>query len=1314
MRLARGASAVAAAAAACCCALAGDGKATLQDLRKQENLLRKELGTILRLRDEVAAGLAIPRAAATANGCLELTIGSAIGRQALTVRLPRRDGTWAGGVAGAAGYAPPNRADAAGVQVAGGEMRGVLTVTLVPYPIDGDYVDRPPVVRRYELDLLLKGEAVVGWAWPVGAGAAEPDAPALTCSGRFHPLRRPTFEPFGDAPLDTDPAGEGKWIEAQATMAYEQIRALELVQTLALPFDVAIRYVPRYRPKRPLAGAAKGTPARKGKHKRPPSIADVGLDDLGLEGGFGSDGGPAVEDYAPFVRQVRAMQGRVREMIELVEAWRKAPAEARTVQVGSLQTGDPDFGPYFGCEALPGDKARPNILPASVGADGVQSWPYVDAWRITGPLPGPGVWPALGGALPDIVPAFDAPCGADEIAAREAYAGKNPSPWETVKADPANGCVRPPLWHHGDKWAPGEDRYQLGSGLDWTSFYAFAEVHAERDCEAYLGVTVNDLGRLWIDGRLVWVGAEHRKINLTQTCVVKVSLRKGRNTLALRCDDRQHPSYFGVRVCARGVPRDAAAAAAAIEKRRRAYAALTSPTAGARGWRGNWHGQYPDARPVTAWDWQAGVNVLWRKPMMTANSTPVVAGDCVFTVDDPYFLVCVDKNTGKELWRRDCDVLELRNEAAYEETRPMKAELDKRVGKLLDLRVRLRELRRAGKDAAEAKQAHDAAAQEVHEVQRKISAHSSKGGGPSYSFMHRDVVGNAFATPVADGRHVWAKFGQRVVACFDLAGNRRWMVDTGMEGGGTGACPSLVLAGDRLIGLFAGLKDGGVVLALQAGTGKELWRTNLPGAGKWRTGSPVLTRLTDGEEAIDVVVTPAGIVLRAADGKVLLGDIDLQLSARKDYDTPIVDGDVIYLSREMARDGAIAKAAEVAAYRLILLNRDVVGAKRLWSNVVRSDFMAGLLAGDGVVYGLTNGPGGMGELWVLDAATGRARQPLRWVFPVVMGDAWVPPSRCGDLLVLADSWRAGGTEGLANAVSVVRTRPRLHVIARNWIDMMIGAPVFEGDRTYIRTRQALMCLAAAGEEGRRYEAEVNARTVLGELPLDRPDATPPLDVQPLKRRLAGAANLVVGEMVQSWFCVGPLPKALQQAAREKVGHPGWVLPVDRADAAVSVAGQQRQIRALGDWARLLHLREGHKDDAWPYGPRIDVQRTTKHGPDSVSYWYAPLHNGRDRTVRLELAAPGVSAWLSGVPVRHHQRLHLPAGYHALLLEIVVDRVPEGGLRMTPRFWASDDPQAELDEWLSKLRAFRPILQRAVEMVPDTQAGKTAARLLGQL
>ena len=67
-------------------------------------------------------------------------------------------------------------------------------------------------------------------------------------------------------------------------------------------------------------------------------------------------------------------------------------------------------------------------------------------------------------------------------------------------------------------------------------------------------------------------------------------------------------------------------------------------------------GAYPDADPPLEWSVHKNVKWHWQPecPMLeTTISTPIIVGDRVFTLARPMTLVCIDKNTGEELWRRE-------------------------------------------------------------------------------------------------------------------------------------------------------------------------------------------------------------------------------------------------------------------------------------------------------------------------------------------------------------------------------------------------------------------------------------------------------------------------------------------------------------------------------------------------------------------------------------------------------------------------------------------------------------------------------------
>lgn len=110
--------------------------------------------------------------------------------------------------------------------------------------------------------------------------------------------------------------------------------------------------------------------------------------------------------------------------------------------------------------------------------------------------------------------------------------------------------------------------------------------------------------------------------------------------------------------------------------------------------------------------------------------------------------------------------------------------------------------------------------------------------------VHRGVprtphhLKNTYAseTPVTDGEHIYAYFGNVGLFCLDMAGRVLWSqtfdaVDT-RAGWGTGASP--VLHGDRLY-VVNDNDDQSYLLALSKETGAEIWRVNRDEGSNWST-----------------------------------------------------------------------------------------------------------------------------------------------------------------------------------------------------------------------------------------------------------------------------------------------------------------------------------------------------------------------------------------------------------------------------------------------------------------------------------------------
>jgi outer membrane protein assembly factor BamB len=94
-----------------------------------------------------------------------------------------------------------------------------------------------------------------------------------------------------------------------------------------------------------------------------------------------------------------------------------------------------------------------------------------------------------------------------------------------------------------------------------------------------------------------------------------------------------------------------------------ADAADPGPTPGRPvGWRGDGSGQFPSANPVTRW--KVGENVLWKSEVGTGHSSPIVAGRRLLITSEPDVLVCLDVETGRELWRKTHELAAVSAEAA--------------------------------------------------------------------------------------------------------------------------------------------------------------------------------------------------------------------------------------------------------------------------------------------------------------------------------------------------------------------------------------------------------------------------------------------------------------------------------------------------------------------------------------------------------------------------------------------------------------------------------------------------------------------------
>ena len=446
--------------------------------------------------------------------------------------------------------------------------------------------------------------------------------------------------------------------------------------------------------------------------------------------------------------------------------------------------------------------------------------------------------------------------------------------------------------------------------------------------------------------------------------------------------------------------------------------ATTTTSADPTGWRGDGSGRYPHALPPTTWG--PDTNLVWVTPIDAwSNSTPAVTEHRVFVTGEPDTLLCIDSADGQLLWSATNSFQDLTDENEIRKIAEAKA-LQARLNEQRDVLATLEETLQdaagatAEDDHPESTAQRNALAQTVATLETELEAMA-----PYLKAGTNPNTGYASATPVTDGSYIWVLFGHGVTACYDLAGQRRWIRLTEppvRPDFGHSSSPLLV---DDL--LIIHMND---LIALDAHTGKLRWRTVTPAL----PGTAVVAEIA----GTKVILTPGGTFVRARDGAVLAsmgeqeGWIDI-------FNSPIVHGSMAWFGCSMNGDAVavgLPKKAEPFEPKIRWKQRIDEG----------SHYYGSPLVNDGLLY-VVNEPG---HLRVLDTATGAVR------FHQELGIGITFPS-----LTLAGEHLFVSGQGGTTVVFAPGSTPR--EIGRNKIEKFRSCPVFHGERLYLRTYKNLYC-----------------------------------------------------------------------------------------------------------------------------------------------------------------------------------------------------------------------------------------------------------------
>ena len=985
---------------------------------------------------------------------------------------------------------------------------------------------------------------------------------------------------------------------------------------------------------------------------------------------------------------------------------------------------DPDFGPWFADEALPIGTRADGVLPDDLGGAGPQEWRYIGRWHVMLALPG-GL--DLRGRAGSLQPILADP----RLAMRDADG--NQHAWRTI-GPPSRKDVLGALHREGERVAPPwidplqDDRDLKGP----PSFLAAADVESPRACTLWLGTGMfvhHALQRLYLNERLIWESARVDEPGNIRGALVRIKLRAGINRLlvhgaASRYNRRLNP--FLVAFCTRGAPRDAAQVAADHARQRAAVAAAEQSRRHLRGHQTDWRGQHPDADPVRAWDIESGINVVWRRELPEAEAADaanvLVVGKKVLVTGFPHVLTCLDADTGAVLWRRVASRFEFLDPSLVEEAERLRLAAEK-----------------AGatpkKDLSEAEkarlQAQVAAWQALLGRMGDLDGNRGKVTRWRFPWFHTPE----WAAPVSDGKWVWVKFGTGVAACYDLDGNRRWMVRTGNPIVGERCSP--VLADGLLVLMLprrhdaegkyirdlryrnAGsdlIIDGDPrnyeLVALDAATGKERWRTPVWAGGN--EGSPIVAHAANADEVMAVLVTPLGTVVRAADGKVLTVRPG---PCGQSYQIPYWDG---------ARLCWTMKYSSVVSGRLVMRDRDHVAIAPSWlsfNNGLTQMQQCGVytIAYDKRIcvmnarMGVNNALGPQ-EAAIMDVETGALVHRICFVFRSA-GMTYTHHVAARDVVIFGQYEKVSAQPPPFYNWAVCSQGDRPRVLALNSTPLTKAGPVCVGDRIYLRCKREVICLGRVGAQGAAYERRTQARRLLT------------VTIPPRPRRYEQDSVAIAAE-------TAPIPDGVPIWTVSVRSAPGrWLFagpfpagksPFPDPSAARLVPGQkligatvERQVVELDPKLARAEQKTMFWRGAMGYveSNAIDIVNATGRTPHSLAYYYTVLRVTRPCVVRLAVKGGSYAeSWLSGHRIGRDDGLYrLEPGHYPWLIAITMGPIPPvPKICMRPSLCQVPEWTRAMEIWREEAAAFRPELVRITADDPTSAEAAAARVLLGQI
>ncbi|MEX2214059.1 MAG: PQQ-binding-like beta-propeller repeat protein, partial [Phycisphaeraceae bacterium] len=292
---------------------------------------------------------------------------------------------------------------------------------------------------------------------------------------------------------------------------------------------------------------------------------------------------------------------------------------------------------------------------------------------------------------------------------------------------------------------------------------------------------------------------------------------------------------------------------------------------------------------------------------------------------------------------------------------------------------------------------------------------------------------HASASPITDGKHLYASFGSQGIFCFDMTGKEIWKRDLGdmqtRNAFGEGASPALhkdtlVVAWDH--------EGQSAIYALDAKTGEVKWATGREEATAW--GTPVIV-----EHKGKTQVITNGTTVRSYDLATGTTLWECPGQATNPIATPIV------------RDGIAYCMTGYRGYAVFAIPLDSKGVvprdKAVWNRTDAGPYVStGVLYGDLLYYTKSRDA-------IMIAANPKTGEK-------VIEETRLPglSSMYASMVAAKDRIYITSREG---TTLVIKHGPKLQVLATNTLDEGIDAsPALVGKQMFIRGQKHLYCVEA--------------------------------------------------------------------------------------------------------------------------------------------------------------------------------------------------------------------------------------------------------------